>query len=313
MATKKISELDPLASVDRSTDLLEIVDTSGGASNKITVNSMLGITGNPVGHSDTQTLTNKTLTSPTITSPTLTALDSAFTLQDNADSTKQAQFQLSGITTGTTRTYTMPNASTTLVGTDATQTLTNKTLTAPTISNPTLTVDSISEFSAAAGVTIDGMLIKDGTVGPGTITPAGLLAGTGSSWAWQSWVPTLTNLSGGTLTYANYLQIGKVVVFRFRYVLAGAGVSGTPRMTLPVTASSTYDVAGADSDSLPIVGELDDITGSRYFPSALFASTSSIDIHYFTATPAIGIISSTSPFTWASGDVIQFHGLYEAA
>jgi len=52
--------------------------------------------------SDTQTLTNKTLTTPTIT-----VNDNAFTLQDNADNTKDLTFELSGITTSTTRTITM--------------------------------------------------------------------------------------------------------------------------------------------------------------------------------------------------------------
>lgn len=37
--------------------------------------------------------------------------DATFTLQDDGDATKQARFQLSGITTGTTRTYTLPNVS----------------------------------------------------------------------------------------------------------------------------------------------------------------------------------------------------------
>ncbi len=75
--------------------------------------------GDVVGTSDTQTLTNKTVN------------DDSFTIQDNADNTKKAQFQASGITTGTTRTYTLPDANTTIVGTDVTQTLTNKTLTTP--------------------------------------------------------------------------------------------------------------------------------------------------------------------------------------
>lgn len=60
--------------------------------------------------------------------------DSQFTLFDNSDTTKLLQFQLSGITTGTTRTLTVPDANTTVVGTDTTQTLTNKTLTSPVIS-----------------------------------------------------------------------------------------------------------------------------------------------------------------------------------
>lgn len=54
----------------------------------------------------------------------------------------------------------------TIVGTTDSQTLTNKTLTSPTINtaiinNPTLKTDTIAEFTAAAGVTIDGVLLKD--------------------------------------------------------------------------------------------------------------------------------------------------------
>lgn len=49
-----------------------------------------------------QTLTNKTLS------------DSTTYLADNSDSTKKAQFELSGVTTATTRTMTVPNASGTI-------------------------------------------------------------------------------------------------------------------------------------------------------------------------------------------------------
>jgi hypothetical protein len=54
----------------------------------------------------------------------------------------------------------------TIVGTSDSQTLTNKTLTSPTINtaiinNPTLKTDTIAEWTSNAGVTIDGVLLKD--------------------------------------------------------------------------------------------------------------------------------------------------------
>lgn len=62
--------------------------------------------------------------------------DTVFELVDNADGTKKLQFQLSGITTATTRTVTIPNLSGTMALADAVQELTNKTLTSPVITDP---------------------------------------------------------------------------------------------------------------------------------------------------------------------------------
>ena len=55
--------------------------------------------------------------SGTLTNKTIVIADNLFTLQDNTDATKQALFELSGISTGTTRTYTLPNLSGTLATT----------------------------------------------------------------------------------------------------------------------------------------------------------------------------------------------------
>jgi len=84
-----------------------------------------------VSENQTQTLSNKTLDN----SNAATLQDSNLTIQDNADATKQLKFEASGITTGTTRTLTAPDANTTIVGTDATQTLSNKTLDNTTTAN----------------------------------------------------------------------------------------------------------------------------------------------------------------------------------
>ena len=57
----------------------------------------------------------------------LTLDDSTCSFADNSDSTKKLKFECSGITTGTTRTVTVPNANFTVVGTDTSQALSNKT------------------------------------------------------------------------------------------------------------------------------------------------------------------------------------------
>jgi hypothetical protein len=54
-------------------------------------------------------------------------------LADQTDATKLAKFDLSSNTTGTTRTYVVPDSDTQLVGTDTTDTLENKTLTSPVL------------------------------------------------------------------------------------------------------------------------------------------------------------------------------------
>jgi hypothetical protein len=106
------------------------------------------------------TLSNGTTGSGAVvlaTLPTLTIFDANFTLQDNADATKQAQFQLSSLTTGTTRTYTWPDVSDTVVLVGATQTLTNKTLTSPVLTTPTIasfTNATHTHQAAASGGTL---------------------------------------------------------------------------------------------------------------------------------------------------------------
>lgn len=60
------------------------------------------------------TFTGKTVTGGTYSAPTINVNDNALSIRDDGDTTKIAQFQCSGITTGTTRTLTIPDASGTI-------------------------------------------------------------------------------------------------------------------------------------------------------------------------------------------------------
>ncbi len=104
------------------------------ANNHIEATTGHGATGAVVGTTNTQTLTNKTLTSPVITTPTITSLtlgDGSLVFEGATDNAFETTLTVVDPTAD--RTVTIPDATTTLVGTDTTQTLTNKTLTSPTI------------------------------------------------------------------------------------------------------------------------------------------------------------------------------------
>ena len=101
MADSKISQLTNYTT-PVSADVLPIVDTANTITKKVTIANLFNI------------------------------LSSLFTIKDSSDTTKKLAFDVSGITTATTRTVTVPDANLTMVGIATTQTLTNKTLGNPT-------------------------------------------------------------------------------------------------------------------------------------------------------------------------------------
>ncbi len=134
-----------------------------------------------------------------------------------------------------------------------------------------------------------------------------------SNGAWQTWTPTYTNLSGGTLTYSTYIQIGKIVYYKWKYTLGGANVSGSSsiQFTLPATLSSNYCV------QMPIGrGGSQQGSGSIFDYVVLPKDTATAFVYVISASSSYANavqITSTVPVTWGSGDVIAVQGMYEAA
>jgi len=142
-------------------DFAGTLDVTGTITGNVTGNLTGDVTGDVTGNTSGTAATVTTAAQPAITSVgTMTILNvdnlrldantvssttgdlqlkavsgSNLTLQDDADATKEVTLVMSGVTTGTERTWTFVDASDTFVGIAATQTLTNKTLTSPVIAN----------------------------------------------------------------------------------------------------------------------------------------------------------------------------------
>jgi hypothetical protein len=174
MTNITINSLPTASTIDAVNDVLPIYTNSLVATQGINRNTLLNLLSQPVGLTDSQTLTNKTLTAPAISAPVL-----------------------SGTVTGTYTLGGTPTFPATIVTTTGSQTLTNKTLTSPTInsatiSNPTLSVDTITGYSVATNVTAGGVTLNNGAVGGTTGTFSGLLTASNGF-----------TLSSGTLTLPN--------------------------------------------------------------------------------------------------------------
>ena len=138
---------------------------------------------------NSQTVSNKNLQNSCVAA----FKDTSFTLQDDSDTTKQLNLQLSNITTGTTRTMTVPNADFTAVGLDTTQTITGKT-----IDGDDNTVQDLALTSLKTNLTdASNFLVRDASgivVSNTKAVPSGVVVGTTDS-------QTLTGkvLTGNTL------------------------------------------------------------------------------------------------------------------
>lgn len=238
--------------IDGANDLFLKYEASSGVLKTISRNTIMGVTGQPADISTSQTFTNKTIG---ITN-TITSLDTLFTLQDNGDNTKQLQFQLSGITTSTIRTLTIPDRTSTIATLDGGQTFTGansftgSTWSGGTISNPTLLTDAVTGFTVTNSGTVYGIAVSLGVIsGANTI-------------------------SGGALT-TNSIPAG---------VLETGAVSGANLSTTAITlgsATNTSNVTTASTTAVQFTGLTTTVTipaGGRKIKITAFLSAPATNI-----------------------------------
>ena len=142
------------STIDAVNDELVIWTNSLSAVQNINRNTLLNLSSQPVGLTDSQTLTNKTFTSPTVSSPTF-----------------------SGTLAGTYTIGGTPTFPASVTQNTVSQTLTNKTLTSPTITSPTITnatisADTLTGYTVSNTGTIYGIPVTTGTISGTYLTSA---------------------------------------------------------------------------------------------------------------------------------------------
>lgn len=233
------------SSVDASNDAIPFWQANTNSAFWISRNTYLNITSQPMGISDTQTVSNKTYGNSNI----LTLRGDRFTLQDASDTSKQAVFSMASISTSTTRTYTLPNVTDTLVALTATQTLTNKTLTSPaisggTIDNSTVTVDAVSGHTTSNTGTVYGVSVTSGVIA------SAALAGSVNTAAIQTNAVTAAKLDTGAI----YLGSATITGNQTATTIAAVGLGVT--VTIPAGGRKTKITVSADAFGISGAGQV---------------------------------------------------------
>lgn len=292
MPDSKISNLNELAEAPATGDELVIVDKS---------DTSMAVTG-----------TTKKITKANLVSAETARLDALEVVVNPASASAPASLDLHEDTdNGTNKiTITAPSAVASdkvvtfqdatgeVVLKDTADTLTNKTLTSPVLSDAVPTADGAIGFDR----TNEDFVVGDGA--------AGQLVHMG---AWKSWTPSWTNLTIGNATViAKYTKIGKTVSGFLKVTLGSTSSVGTnPLFILPVAFSS-------NNGNIPIGQIRFDDTGTANFYGALELEADGLKAQIVSmavsgAQISASSVSATSPFTFATGDVIQIAFTYEAA
>lgn len=138
---------------------------------------------------------------------------------------------------------------------------------------------------------------------------------------WTTWSPSYSNITVGSGTVTSrYMHVGgsggTVIAFwQFTFGSGSAyGNAGGEFVSVPVAPAAHY----VDAKGTVGQGVFSDANGSTFLSLVRFNDTlSDFDIVLADTSSAVGVIQSavtaTDPFTFATGDIINFTAVYEAA
>lgn len=212
-----------------------------------------------LGSLATQNADSVNITGGTIGGVTLSAIDANTAFVDDVDNTKVMRFQLSGISSGTSRVLTVPDTSDTLVTLAASQTLTNKTLGATVLTgNLTSTGNPSANLGTgtltAGAVSLSGNASVIGTVTAGAVNATSIGNVTPGTGAFTTLSASGNATVGGTLSVTGTLSfagginstpIGGVTPSSGAFTSLSASGNASVGGTLSVTGDSTFSSTGA--------------------------------------------------------------------
>jgi len=239
-----------------------------------------------VGTDTTQTLSNKTLTTPTINGPEITAtggtprihgiyLPEPHFITFEGSTTDEFETVLTVVNPTADRTVSLPDATTTLVGNNTTDTLTNKTITSPIVSGLTLSDSSIVIEGSTANDFETTLTVVDPTAdrtitfpdATGTVAISGTIAlGTDTT---GNYVSDVTAGTGVTVTHTPGEGSSPTIAI-------GQAVGTASNVTFAnITATGTVSLAADPSTALQAATKqyVDNIAAGINFHEAVVAAT----------------------------------------
>lgn len=187
----------------------------------------------------------------------------------------------------------------------------NGNIAAANLAASAVTTSKIADANVTTAKLADGN-VTTAKLANGAVTNAKLDTGAGGiGTAWQSYVPTLTNITLGNGTLAcSYIQIGKTIHFKFQLTFGSTSAMGSnSTIALPVTSISYIT-----NTPLGVVNAV--VSGSNYAGTFGAASTTTGSLLFLNAagTYTVGTLPTSSvPNTWGTGSLLSIMGTYEAA